>query len=849
MIDFSDTQNPKSNINNLLKTDQTYLTQHIIQKYINLGYNSLKPEELAFTLIIPSFTNDFKKKTGENWSQKYSIKTLNKLKTENISLNFLNTNTHNKNFKNFFLAVQNGDLTSLKTFYKKYNFSELKDITNSSGKTALHIAAKQGNLPIIEYLLDNGNSLNTRDRLFRTPLMISCLYGQSVICEYIIRNDLSTLLSKDLRGRSAIHFASCSPTVDCVNIIFLYNKKIIFDRDYFGRTVLHYSVLNHSLEQIEFLRIFVKEKIDVNLTDDEGRTVFHYMASSGVLRGFSFLLENGGDLAVKDNNNKSAIEICKNNNIRESIIVLSTPKHVLNLEDQRKLNRGVIGQKVVFSGKENLEINSKKNKINLENGIVPSFLQNSFYDIMKRLQKNGIESYQHIRKPYLFTGSWFEGIKNLEELFEKIKNLNSNETMIRTFNMICPYEEDLPKKNGERFISDNFYGYCYDFDKVTDNNNNHNFFKTCNCEDKKKGAERIIFENMIKKRELEIINLKENMAYLKDEITNLKNNKIFDKEKNFEKKNYEEMLESRNVEIKHLKKNIDIIKYSNMTLKKNLEKSDFDKKTKQKKINNLKKTIEVLNDSIEELNHDIEGYKNGDKITKSTKAIIKTIKIEKKRNFDKKRINFEQEQAFSQLTKNLKTSDLILKNEITKFDKDSDGKLSRYEFTNFLQNYLKNVRLYNLIDFFELNKKYNDIYIKDFLEVFNQRILIREKKEKELFFIVLKEMKKIGLNPFNFEKKFDFANYDQDKSLDLDLMEFKGFLFDLGIDQILDQDLKRLFDYLDENGNGKIDVKEFKKKLETVDFLWDLQNNKIKKKEENKNILISKKFQLKKKKK
>lgn len=57
--------------------------------------------------------------------------------------------------------------------------------------------------------------------------------------------------------------------------------------------------------------------------------------------------------------------------------------------------------------------------------------------------------------------------------------------------------------------------------------------------------------------------------------------------------------------------------------------------------------------------------------------------------------------------KNLKFED-----EIYKFDKDSDGRMTRYEFTEFLQSHVKNpIRMYNLIDFFELNKNMNELVI------------------------------------------------------------------------------------------------------------------------------------------
>ncbi len=99
---------------------------------------------------------------------------------------------------------------------------------------------------------------------------------------------------------------------------------------------------------------------------------------------------------------------------------------------------------------------------------------------------------------------------------------------------------------------------------------------------------------------------------------------------------------------------------------------------------------------------------------------------------------------------------------------------------------MKPVRIYNLINFFDLSKsKVNHIEIKDFLEVVKKRTLIREKDEKELFLILIKGMKKQGMTVDNFDKKFDMSAYDSDSNLQLNINEFKGILSDLKIEKQL----------------------------------------------------------------
>jgi hypothetical protein len=45
--------------------------KHIIYKFMKKGFTSLTAEELACTMVNPTFTVDFKKNTKEDWSVNY----------------------------------------------------------------------------------------------------------------------------------------------------------------------------------------------------------------------------------------------------------------------------------------------------------------------------------------------------------------------------------------------------------------------------------------------------------------------------------------------------------------------------------------------------------------------------------------------------------------------------------------------------------------------------------------------------------------------------------------------------------------------------------------------------------
>ena len=176
-----------------MKTDSKFISGNIINKYINLGYDSLKTEELAFTIINPNFAEEFNKKTGEIWNNHFQIKAINKLKQDNIDFNFLTSCSVEEKYKPFFLACITGNIDVLKEYLKNEKITKLITLYNEKGSSPLHLAVKNHQLAVVEFLIEKGFNSDIRDRLFRTPLHLSSLIGSAVVTEFLIRNNLEGL--------------------------------------------------------------------------------------------------------------------------------------------------------------------------------------------------------------------------------------------------------------------------------------------------------------------------------------------------------------------------------------------------------------------------------------------------------------------------------------------------------------------------------------------------------------------------------------------------------------------------------------------------------------------------------
>jgi hypothetical protein len=85
------------------------------------------------------------------------------------------------------------------------------------------------------------------------------------------------------------------------------------------------------------------------------------------------------------------------------------------------------------------------NPLNEDYSPVEKFMRGRFYTMMRTLQHEGARAWQHYKRLYIFTGTWFEKIDTLDELFQEIQDVSPCETLLRCFNILCPYDQELPR--------------------------------------------------------------------------------------------------------------------------------------------------------------------------------------------------------------------------------------------------------------------------------------------------------------------------------------------------------------------------------------------------------------------
>lgn len=207
------------------------------------------------------------------------------------------------------------------------------DAKNNMGKTALMVATNSAvghkDFPIVKLLLEKGANINLKDNNGKTPLIYivdSGKYGDSTsIIGFLARNG-ANINAQDNNGKTVLMYASEMDNYSAAKTLLKLGANVN-DKDKNGKTAIIYSAGNTTAD------ILADYGANVNAQDKDGKTALIY-ANIGIGRYSTEterLIKNGADVKVTDNQGKTAIDYAKEHPYSRTLGLMQNPNTIQKL--------------------------------------------------------------------------------------------------------------------------------------------------------------------------------------------------------------------------------------------------------------------------------------------------------------------------------------------------------------------------------------------------------------------------------------------------------------------------------------------------------------------------------------
>ena len=201
--------------------------------------------------------------------------------------------------------------------WMKYLISKGADVDIRSDKdlTPLHLAVNQGYFKMVKILYDNGADINSKGQYGKTALHLAASNGHYQIVVFLIEHGAELECTTGKWNYTPLFLAASSNNLDIADYLISQGANIKAKGAY-GDSLFHIAIHNNSLDLLDLL---IKNNANINQTDDNGRTPLMEAARQGMEEFTRTLLENGAKKGLKDKKGKTALDLTKNDEIKDML--------------------------------------------------------------------------------------------------------------------------------------------------------------------------------------------------------------------------------------------------------------------------------------------------------------------------------------------------------------------------------------------------------------------------------------------------------------------------------------------------------------------------------------------------
>ncbi|RWS14623.1 ankyrin repeat domain containing protein 25-like protein [Dinothrombium tinctorium] len=191
------------------------------------------------------------------------------------------------------------------------------------GRTPLHLAAKHGNVDVIEALCDVGGDplINSQDNEGKIALHESAFGGFASACKLLISGNNVNIMSHS--GKTALRMAAFNGHLDTISLLVEHGADINYvDAD--GRSTLYCIAVSSDDEPMALQTIQHLSKLGANLEirDLEKRTALHVASWQGYRNTVQTLIHCGADVNACDGEGRTPLHMCAWNGHAEILNIL-----------------------------------------------------------------------------------------------------------------------------------------------------------------------------------------------------------------------------------------------------------------------------------------------------------------------------------------------------------------------------------------------------------------------------------------------------------------------------------------------------------------------------------------------
>ncbi|GBO41994.1 Ankyrin-3 [Araneus ventricosus] len=195
---------------------------------------------------------------------------------------------------------------------------------SNSGLTALHLAVSGNSPKIVNFLLSKGAEIYAKDDNGLTPLLIGSICNCKDALEVLFLHDTSDLESTNYDKVKALHYSVSMGKIDIVDMLFENYK---FDNNELPPNLLEYAVAYNHKSVVASL---LKRGFEINSDTHP----LHIAVRNKHYEIVEFLLANGANLLLSDENNQTPLHIASALGDAEMVEILLSQSTDTQIENE-----------------------------------------------------------------------------------------------------------------------------------------------------------------------------------------------------------------------------------------------------------------------------------------------------------------------------------------------------------------------------------------------------------------------------------------------------------------------------------------------------------------------------------